>query len=51
MHVLRGASVTTLIEGMKTWVVGTLPALNQAAYHGSLSYEALAAICNDALLP
>ena len=51
MHVLRGASVTTLIEGMKTWVVGTLPALNQAAYHGSLSYEALAARCNDELLP
>ena len=51
MHVLRGASVTTVIEGMKTWVVGTLPALNQAAYHGSLSYEALAALCNDELLP
>jgi len=51
MHVLRGASVTTVIEGMKTWVVGILPALNQAAYHGSLSYEALAALCNDELLP
>jgi hypothetical protein len=50
MHMLRDASVTTLIEGMKTWVVGTLPALNQAAYNGSLSYEALAALCNDELL-
>ena len=46
----RCIPTTTLIEGMKTWVVGTLPDLNQAAYHENLSYEELAAICNAALL-
>jgi hypothetical protein len=49
MRVLR-REVTTLIEGMKTWVVGKLPALNHDAYSGNLSYETMATICNDEVL-
>jgi hypothetical protein len=45
-----GEHVTTLIGGMKTWVVGKLPDLNHEAYSGHLSYEAMAALLNDEVL-